>query len=119
MYLGPQQVIDGYSKSLWDAFNGPTGSIGVMGLLGWAYVVPAVAVVTSPRNRRIALLGYAAGVVSRAMVARRTGERVLPDTLAQPASIAAFIALNALSWQRHLRGTNTWKGRPVVAEFDA
>jgi GT2 family glycosyltransferase len=119
MYLGPQQVIDGYSKSLWDAFNGPTGSIGVMGLLGWAYVVPAVAVVTSPRNRRISLLGYAAGVVSRAMVARRTGERIFPDTLAQPASIAAFIALNALSWQRHLRGTNTWKGRPVVAEVDA
>lgn len=119
MYLGPQQVIDGYSKSLWDAFNGPLGSIGVMALLGWAYVVPAVAVVASPRNRRIALLGYAAGVVSRAMVARRTGERVLPDTLAQPASIAAFIGLNALSWRRHLRGTNTWKGRPVVAEVGA
>lgn len=119
MYVGPRQVIDGYSKSLWDAFNGPAGSIGVMALLGWAYVVPAVAVVASPRNRGIALLGYAAGVASRAMVARRTGERLLPDTLAQPASIAAFIALNALSWQRHLRGTNTWKGRPVVAEVGA
>lgn len=116
MYAGPPQVIDGYSKSLWDAFNGPVGSIGVLALLSWAYVVPAVAVMASPRNRGIALVGYAAGVASRAMVARRTGERIIPDTLAQPASIAAFIALNALSWQRHLRGTNTWKGRPVVAE---
>lgn len=119
MYVGPQQVIDGYSKSLWDAFNGPAGSVGVMVLLGWAYVIPAVAIVAAPRNRAIALLGYAAGVASRAMVARRTGERILPDTLAQPASITAFIALNALSWQRHLRGTNTWKGRPVVAEVSA
>ena len=119
MYHGPQQVIDGYSKSLWAAFNGPAGSIAVMVLLGWAYVVPAVGIVAAPRNRRIALLGYAAGVASRAMVARRTGERILPDTLAQPASIAAFIALNALSWRRHLRGTNSWKGRPVVPEVGA
>lgn len=119
MYLGPQQVINGYSKSLWDAFNGPWGSIGVMALLGWAYVLPAVAVVAAPRHRGIALVGYAAGVASRAMVARRTGERIVPDTLAQPASITAFIALNALSWQRHLRGTNTWKGRSVVAQVGA
>lgn len=119
MYVGPRQLIDGYSKSLWDAFNGPAGSIGVMALLGWAYVLPAVAVIAAPQHRRVALLGYAAGVASRAMVARRTGERIFPDTLAQPASIAAFIALNALSWQRHLRGTNSWKGRPVVAEVGA
>ncbi len=119
MYVGPRQLIDGYSKSLWDAFNGPAGSIGVMALLGWAYVLPAVAVIAAPRHRRVALLGYAAGVASRAMVARRTGERIFPDILAQPASIAAFIALNALSWQRHLRGTNSWKGRPVVAEVGA
>jgi hypothetical protein len=54
-------------------------------------------------------------VVSRALVARRTGEPVLPDTLAQPASIAAFAALTGVSWWRHARGTNTWKGRAVVA----
>jgi hypothetical protein len=50
------------------------------------------------------------------MVARRTGGRVLPDILAHPASITAFVALNAMSWQRHLRGANTWKGRAVVPE---
>ncbi len=116
MYSGAGQVVDGYGKSLWDAFNGPLGSIGVNAMLALAYIVPAVAVVTtrSPRTRSVALVGYAAGAASRAMVARRTGERTVPDVLAHPASITAFVALNALSWQRHLRGTNTWKGRAVV-----
>jgi hypothetical protein len=67
------------------------------------------------RTRAIGLLGYAAGVTSRVLVARRTGERILPDALAQPASITAFAALNAVSWRRHRRGANTWKGRTVVA----
>lgn len=116
MYVGAQQVIDGYGKSLWDAFNGPLGSLGVNAALALAYVVPAVAVVTarSPRTRGIALVGYASGVASRTLVARRTGERVMPDVLAHPASIAAFVVLNVMSWQRHLRGTNRWKGRSVV-----
>lgn len=116
MYIGARQVVDGYGKSLWDAFNGPAGSLGVNALLVLAYVVPAVCVVTarSSRTRGVALLGYAAGVASRALVARRTGEHLLPDVLAHPASITAFVALNAVSWQRHLRGANTWKGRAVV-----
>ena len=118
MYDGPQALIDGYAKSLWSAFNGPVSSAAATGLLVLVYVVPAAAAVgaRSPRTRTIGALGYAAGVVSRALVARRTGEPVLPDTLAQPASIAALSALTAVSWARHVRGTNTWKGRAVVAE---
>jgi hypothetical protein len=69
-----------------------------------------------PRTRAIGLVGYAAGVASRVLVARRTGERVLPDALGQPASIAAFAVLNAVSWRRHARGANTWKGRPVTPQ---
>jgi hypothetical protein len=118
MYEGSSAVVDGYAKSLWSAFNGPVGSLAVNALLITAYVVPAVAAVTAPRRRTraIGLVGYAAGVASRALVARRTGERIVPDTLAHPASIAAFAALNVVSWQRHLRGANTWKGRPVTTE---
>ncbi|MBU6245196.1 MAG: glycosyltransferase [Actinomycetales bacterium] len=118
MYRGSRQVVDGYAKSLWDAFNGPVGSIGVNALLAAAYVVPALGMAfgRSRQTRGIGAIGYAAGVASRAMVARRTGEPVLPDTLAQPASITAFIGLNLISWWRHLRGTNRWKGRPVVGE---
>ena len=116
MYSTPKAVIDGYAKSLWSAFNGPAGSIAVNGLLFTAYVVPATAMIIGRGNTRaIGTIGYAAGVASRALVANRTGERIWPDALAHPISVAAFSALNALSWSRHLRGTNTWKGRPVTA----
>ncbi len=113
MYDSPAAVVDGYAKSLWAAFNGPAGSVAANGLLVAAYVLPAMAAVTARRTstRAVGLAGYAAGVASRALVARRTGERVLPDALAQPVSIAAFAALNVVSWRRHLLGTNTWKGR--------
>ena len=103
------------AKSLWSAFNGPAGSVAVNALLLTAFTMPAVGMIMGPgaRTRTIGAVGYAAGVASRAMVARRTGEPVLPDALAQPASIAAFSALNAISWLRHLRGANTWKGRSL------
>jgi len=116
MYSSATEVVDGYGKSLWAAFNGPAGTIGVNTLLITAYVVPAAATLTArrPSTRAVGALGYAAGVASRALVARRTGERVLPDVLAHPASIAAFTALNLISWARHVRGANTWKGRPVA-----
>jgi hypothetical protein len=117
MYDGAGAVMDGYAKSLWAAFNGPVGSLAATAFLVLVFTVPAVAAVAAPtrRTRTIGVAGYAAGVVSRALVARRTGEPVLPDTLAQPASIAAFAALTGVSWWRHARGTNTWKGRAVVA----
>ena len=115
MYDGTQEVIDGYTKSLWAAFNGPLGSLGVNALLFLSGIVPYAALILA-RDRRtkiIGAVGYAAIVMSRASVAVRTGERVLPDVLAHPKSIAAFHALNVMSWVRHLRGTNTWKGRSV------
>lgn len=115
MYDGTPAVIDGYAKSLWAAFNGPLGSIGANALLAWSGVVPFAAFVIA-RDRRTKLtgaIGYAAIVASRASVAMRTGERVVPDAFAQPASIAAFTMLNVISWWRHVRGTNTWKGRSV------
>ncbi len=115
MYEGTREVTDGYAKSLWSAFGGPSGSVAVNALLFTAFVVPpAVAILA--RNRRtktIGLAGYAAGVTSRALVSRRTGERTWPDTAAQPLSILAFNALNIVSWTRHRRGSNTWKGRSV------
>ena len=116
MYDGAGAVVDGYAKSLWAAFGGPAGSLAVAIVLSTCYVAPAVGAVVA-RNRRtraVGAIGYAAGVASRALVARRTGERLVPDALAQPASIAAFVALTGISWRRHRRGANAWKGRPVV-----
>ena len=115
MYSSTEGVIDGYGKSLWDAFGGPIGSIAVTSFLALTYVVPAAAMVASrrPGLRATGAVGSAAGVASRAMVARRVGEPLV-GSLTQPASVAAFVALNAISWRRHLAGTNRWKGRPVT-----
>ena len=117
MYEGPSELVDGYSKSLWSAFGGPARSVAVNGALVAVYVVPAIAAIGARdrRTRRWGRLGYAASVASRAMVARRTAEAVVPDALLQPLSITAFGILNAISWSRHARGRNTWKGRPVTA----
>lgn len=116
MYFSTQQVVDGYAKSLWAAFDGPVGSIAINSMLVFVYVTPVVALVSSRdrQTRAWAMIGYGSGVISRALVARRFGDRVLPDSFAQPASIVSFVALNAISWSRHLRGTATWKGRPVT-----
>jgi len=114
MYEGTSAVVDGYSKSLWAAFNGPAGSIAVNALLVGAFVVPAVGMIASRdrATRGIGAVGYAAGVLSRILVAQRTGES-LTAAAAQPASVVAFTALNVISWRRHLRGTASWKGRAV------
>lgn len=118
MYSGAEAVVDGYAKSLWSAFGGPLGSACVNGLLLVTYVLPAIAAVAARdrATRRWGRIGYAAGVASRALVARRTGEPVLPDALLQPASIAAFGILNVISWNRHVAGRNTWKGRAVTPQ---
>lgn len=121
MYEGAAAVIDGYSKSLWSAFGGPAGSIAVNAALVGTYVLPAIAAVASrdPATRRWGRIGYAGAVASRCLVARRTREPVLPDSLLHPASIAAFAFLNAVSWRRQVRGLNTWKGRPISADLAA
>ncbi len=115
MYESPRDLLDGYSKSAWRAFGGIAGSIAVNYSLIALYVVPALAAVFGRGSVRAwGLAGYAAGVSGRILVARHTGERVLPDALAHPASIVAFTAINKLSWVRHLTGTAHWKGRRLT-----
>ena len=115
MYESAEDTTGGYAKSLWAAFGGPVGSIGVSSLLFVAYLVPPIAAIgaRSRRVRTIGAVGYAAGVLSRALVARRVGTRVWPDSAMQPASIGAFIVINAISWRRHVLRSNSWKGRAV------
>ena len=115
MYENSHALINGYTKSLWNAFGSPAGSIAVNTLLAFTYLLPPIAMMASQKHstRTIGAVGYLSGVAGRAMVAKQTGSRTVPDSFAQPASIAAFIGLNALSWSRHLRGKNTWKGRAV------
>jgi hypothetical protein len=112
MYDGWGDLRDGYGKSLWAAFGTEPGAAAVLAALALAYVVPPLAML---RGSRVGLAGYAAGVASRAVAARRTGGRAVPDALAHPASILAFGYLTLRSIGRHRFGTLRWKGREVRA----
>jgi hypothetical protein len=83
-------------------------------MVGLYVLPPAVALLsTDRRTRTYGALGYAAGVASRWIVARRTGERMWPDILAHPLGMTAFSSFIGASIVRHRRGTLQWKGRPV------
>ena len=110
MYPTWADLLEGYGKSLWSAFGSRGASAGVAGALLLAYVVPAAAALTGSVT---GALGYGAGVAGRVLVARRTGGRVWPDTLAHPLSVLVFTGLLARSWHGHDRGTLTWRGRAL------
>lgn len=109
MYGGWDDVRDGYGKSLWAAFGSPAGAAAAVALLGWLYVLPALA---AARGSRVGALGYAAGVAGRAISAARTGGRPL-DALAHPLSVCALGYLTALSSSRKATGRLSWRGRAL------
>lgn len=111
MYDGRRDLRAGYRKSLWAAFGSVPGSVAVVVLLNLVYGVPAVAAL---HGSRVGLVGYLAGVGSRAVAAAATGGRRWPDVLAHPVSILAFTALTVDSLVAHHRGSLEWKGRTVV-----
>jgi hypothetical protein len=108
MYDGWPDLRAGYAKSLWSAFGGPIGALGVSAALGVTYVVPPVAALL---GSRVGLVGYLAGVAGRTMVARRVGGRVLPDVLAHPVSVGLFVWLLGHSVAQQRRGLLTVRGR--------
>ncbi|PPK95269.1 glycosyl transferase family 2 [Kineococcus xinjiangensis] len=110
MYTGWAELRHGYGKSLWSAFGSPAGSAAAAALLATAYVVPPLAALA---GSRAGALGYAAAVAGRALTARRTGARVLPDVLAHPVSVALLLGLLADSWVGRARGTLSWRGRAL------
>ncbi|GLZ49458.1 glycosyl transferase [Actinomycetospora sp. NBRC 106375] len=109
MYLGAAEVREGYAKSLWAAFGSPGNAAVVLGLLLVTHVVPALAALA---GSRVGLVGYLAGVASRALAARRTGSPVA-DALAHPVSVLAVGALTVDSFRRRRAGTLRWRGRRV------
>ncbi len=116
MYDSDQELIAGYTKSLWSAFGSVPGAVGAVGMMGMVYLMPAIAVLVGPTRteRLLGLAGYGAAAAGRVAVARRTGQRVVPDALAHPFSIAAFAGLVATSFRRRRAGQLSWRGRPVV-----
>lgn len=111
MYAGWPELRDGYEKSLWAAFGSPAGGAAVTAGLLTAYVLPPVAAL---RGSRTGLLGYVAAVGGRALVARRVGGRVWPDSLAHPASVLTFGWLLGRSVRAQRAGTLHAKGRRIT-----
>lgn len=114
MYTGHRDLIDGYTKSLHEAFGPVT-----LTLLGFMYVLPAGVLLFS-RNRRTrgyGLLAYTLAVVGRIAVARRT-DQPLVDALAHPLSIVALTALYARSVSAYRHRRITWRGRSLPVRDD-
>ena len=116
MYRTDQELIAGYSKSLWRAFGTPRSGLAVAGTLVGIYVAPVLALRGRTHDRALAVVSYAAGVASRIVAAQTTGGRVWPDVALHPVSIAAFAGLTITSIRRQRRGRNLWRGRPVSIE---
>ena len=108
MYVGWPALRDGHSKSLWSAFGSEPGSAAVFALLSLAYLVPPLAAL---RGSRAGVIGYGAAVTGRAISAHSSGERVWPDSLAHPVSIAVLGGLTVRSHRLHRRRQLTWRSR--------
>lgn len=118
MYTSADEVVAGYTKSLWAAFGSPAGAFGAVGLLAWLYVYPPVALAVAVwrgerRDARVAAAGVAAGIAGRVVAAVRTGGRPA-DAGAHPAAVATLCWLITASLRGRRHGTLTWRGRPVV-----
>lgn len=115
MYTSWPEIYDGYTKSVWSAVQPSPVAYALVSVMALAYVAPPVFAVLGPGRaaRAWGIAGYASGVLGRYVVARRTGERIWPDVLAQPASVATFATLIMASLKRHRAGAITWRGRPL------
>ncbi|MEV4352004.1 glycosyltransferase [Actinoplanes sp. NPDC049596] len=118
MYDTWRELVDGYAKSLWRSFGSPFAAGAVVVLLLLLYAAPplttaVLALAGSWRAAVVALTAYVLGVLGRVVAAAATGGRSWPDALAQPASIAVFGWLIALSFHRRRRGVLTWRGRSI------
>lgn len=111
MYKDSQELIDGYSKSLWCAFGGPLGSIVTVSFLLYVYVVPCLGFFNN--NLEIALIGWTSGLAGRLITDIKTGHRNILAALFHPISIVCFAYLNLISWWRHTHDELIWKGRKL------
>jgi glycosyltransferase involved in cell wall biosynthesis len=111
MYDDWAELRAGYTKSLWSAFGSPAGAAAGIAALVLVYVVPPLAALA---GSRVGMLGYAAAVTGRVLVARRVRARCWPDPLAHPLAISALAVLTVESLVRRRTGGLRWKERLVA-----
>jgi len=102
MYQSREELISGYTKSLWKAFGSGNGAIIAAFLLFEVGISP---ILTSSLCVTLILL-------SRFIAALRTGSNPLYGLL-HPLSILLLLYLIGLSWYRNRRGELRWRGRVI------
>jgi len=129
MYGSAREVWAGFSKNLFAFFNRSwlflSAALGVClvlwvlppfwalaALLGLLPPPDSAPASTSLLLVVLPLAQYALAVLTRLVLARRFGDRLL-DTLLHPLSVALLLAISLNSARLSRRGGVTWKGRPV------
>ena len=111
MYESAGELVAGYAKSLWNAFGGWLGSAVALSLVILSQIGPWLLLVDTDL-RWWGAVGVVASLGSRFVAAKASGADWRSAPL-QPLAAACFLWLNLVSWRRHLRGTNQWKGRAL------
>ena len=114
MYETSEELIEGYSKSLWSAFGSINGARAISGLLFTVYVLPLVLLLSPHRpTRRRAAIALLSAAMGRALVNSRMKQHLGIEIFMHPLSIIAFNALTLRSIQLRQANQLTWKNRTL------
>ncbi|MSW98595.1 MAG: glycosyltransferase [Actinobacteria bacterium] len=109
MYESGKELIEGYTKSLWRAFGGVSGTVLAILILTWTSLTPFYGALT---GSLLACGGLVLTTLSRVVVAIRTRSNVWLSLL-HPLAILFLLLLIALSWMKKRNGTLQWRGRTI------
>ena len=109
MYENGRELIEGYTKSLWRAFGGVSGTVLAILILTWTSLTPFYGAVT---GSALALGGLIITILSRVVVALRTRSNALLALL-HPLAIVFLFILIAISWMKKRNGNLQWRGRTI------
>jgi glycosyltransferase involved in cell wall biosynthesis len=109
MYKTSAELVNGYRKSLWNAFGSLLGTFVAIIFLLLSSVAPFIAALF---GSKIGLVSFGLIVLSRVISSIRTGS--IPNTaLLHPLAIVFLISLIIYSWIGKLTNTLTWRDRKL------
>ena len=109
MYKTAGALVNGYRKSLWNAFGSILGTFVSIIILLLSSVVPFISALF---GSKIGLISFGLIVLSRVIASIRTGS--IPNTaLLHPLAIVFLISLIIYSWFGKLTNTLTWRDRKL------
>jgi len=102
-------LVNGYRKSLWNAFGSILGTFVSIIILLLSSVAPFIAALF---GSKLGLISFGLIVLSRVISSMRTGS--IPNTaLLHPLAIVFLISLIIYSWFGKLTNTLTWRDRKL------